>query len=57
LRLADGGPDKPENVAAICPNCHSEAHYGVNRNQISTNLINIIQKKELEVVNATKQEF
>jgi 5-methylcytosine-specific restriction protein A len=54
LRLADSGPDKPENVAAICPNCHSEAHYGLNRNQIRKNMISIIQEKELEIVNSTK---
>lgn len=27
-RLADGGPDTPENAVAICPNCHRELHYG-----------------------------
>jgi 5-methylcytosine-specific restriction protein A len=27
-RLADDGPDSPRNVAAICPNCHREAHLG-----------------------------
>ena len=29
-RLSDGGPDHPDRVAAICPNCHSEIHFGVN---------------------------
>lgn len=28
-RLSDGGPDDPATVAAICPNCHREAHFGV----------------------------
>lgn len=28
--LADGGPDHPDHVAAICPNCHREIHYGEN---------------------------
>ncbi|MEZ0150334.1 MAG: HNH endonuclease [Candidatus Reddybacter sp.] len=27
FRLADGGPDHPENVVARCPNCHRRAHY------------------------------
>jgi 5-methylcytosine-specific restriction enzyme A len=27
-RLSDDGPDNPVNVAALCPNCHSEAHCG-----------------------------
>jgi 5-methylcytosine-specific restriction protein A len=26
-RLADGGPDHPKNVVALCPNCHRRAHY------------------------------
>lgn len=26
-RLCDGGPDAPENVIALCPNCHRRAHY------------------------------
>lgn len=30
-RLADDGPDSPENVAALCPNCHRRAHYGSDR--------------------------
>jgi len=27
-RVADGGPDHPRWVAAICPNCHREIHHG-----------------------------
>ncbi len=27
-RLADGGPDHPRWVGAVCPNCHSEMHFG-----------------------------
>ena len=30
LRLADDGPDDPNYVAAICPNCHREIHHGVS---------------------------
>ncbi|MEE1950170.1 HNH endonuclease [Pseudomonas alcaligenes] len=26
-RVADGGPDHPQNVVALCPNCHRRAHY------------------------------
>jgi 5-methylcytosine-specific restriction protein A len=26
-RLADGGPDHPAHVIALCPNCHRQAHY------------------------------
>ena len=27
-RRSDGGADDPENVIAICPNCHRRVHYG-----------------------------
>ena len=27
-RAADFGPDHPRAVAALCPNCHREAHHG-----------------------------
>jgi 5-methylcytosine-specific restriction protein A len=28
IRVADGGPDHPRWVAALCPNCHRRVHYG-----------------------------
>jgi 5-methylcytosine-specific restriction enzyme A len=28
-RLSDGGPDDPQSVGGICPNCHREIHCGV----------------------------
>ena len=30
-RPSDGGPDHPEWVAGLCPNCHRQAHYGAER--------------------------
>ena len=27
-RVSDGGPDHPRWVGAICPNCHTEIHFG-----------------------------
>jgi 5-methylcytosine-specific restriction protein A len=30
-RLADGGSDTISNVVALCPNCHREMHYGINK--------------------------
>lgn len=27
-RVSDGGPDHPRFVAALCPTCHREVHYG-----------------------------
>lgn len=32
--LAEGGPDTDENVAALCPNDHREAHFGARRSEI-----------------------
>jgi 5-methylcytosine-specific restriction endonuclease McrA len=34
LRLADSGPDHPENVIGVCPNCHRRAHFAENRHKI-----------------------
>lgn len=38
LRLADEGPDHPDTIAALCPNCHREIHYGLNGEAISSEL-------------------
>jgi 5-methylcytosine-specific restriction enzyme A len=37
-RIADGGPDHPRWVAAICPNCHRQVHYGANREAMNERL-------------------
>lgn len=29
--LANGGPDTPDNCAALCPNCHRKMHYSKDR--------------------------
>ena len=39
LRLADGGPDAPEHVIALCPNCHLRAHYAENSHEFNQALI------------------
>jgi 5-methylcytosine-specific restriction protein A len=46
FRLADDGPDSPVNVAAICPNCHREAHFGSNIEEIRGKLAARILYKE-----------
>ncbi|WP_066363215.1 HNH endonuclease [Neobacillus drentensis] len=45
-RLSDGGPDAPEHVAAICPNCHRRVHYSSDANEYNSKLINKIALKE-----------
>lgn len=47
FRLADDGPDAPENVACLCPNCHRQAHYGRDRVQMQNALAERIGQKEL----------
>lgn len=34
IPLADGGEDTIKNAAALCPNCHKEAHFGINSSLI-----------------------
>ena len=37
--LSEGGPDTVENVAAVCPNHHREAHYGAARESMRSRLL------------------
>ena len=46
LRLADDGPDDIFHVAAICPNCHREAHHGVDPRAYQVTLRDLIAEKE-----------
>lgn len=36
--LSGGGEDTPANTAAICPNCHREAHYGEQALEVQARL-------------------
>lgn len=40
-QLSDGGPDHPARVIALCPNCHSRAHYAQDKTQFN----NALKKK------------
>lgn len=46
LRLADDGPDDIFHVAAVCPNCHREAHHGVDPRAFQVALMAVIASKE-----------
>ena len=37
-RVADGGPDHPKWVGAVCPNCHREIHYGAGGKALNRKL-------------------
>jgi 5-methylcytosine-specific restriction protein A len=38
-RLSDAGPDHPDNVIALCPNCHARVHNGANGEAFNQTLI------------------
>lgn len=44
-RRSDGGPDDPENVVALCPNCHRRVHHGQERREINRELIEKAQNR------------
>ncbi|RUO29236.1 HNH endonuclease [Aliidiomarina sedimenti] len=48
-RLADGGPDHPENVVAVCPNCHRRAHYATDAKEYNQTLIDKVRLIEDEL--------
>jgi 5-methylcytosine-specific restriction protein A len=54
VRLRDGGPDTPENVAALCPNCHRRLHHGGDREQMATSLKGRIEALERQVPGAAR---
>lgn len=45
VALADGGPDKESNVAALCPNHHRQAHYGEIAPEMQQDLLSTIKAK------------
>lgn len=45
-RLADEGPDRPDAVIAICPNCHRRAHYGEDSQIFNQDLVLIVENIE-----------
>jgi 5-methylcytosine-specific restriction protein A len=45
-RLADGGPDHPANVIALCPNCHRRAHFSTDAKVFNEELVEWLSKAE-----------
>lgn len=45
-RLADGGPDHPKHVIALCPNCHRRAHYSEDSISFNKSLVRILSAIE-----------
>lgn len=44
--ISEGGKDTEENACAICPNCHSRIHYGLDGDEFNSNLKIKIWKKQ-----------
>jgi 5-methylcytosine-specific restriction protein A len=45
-RRADGGPDHPRWVAALCPNCHRRVHCGKDGASYNSSLADLIGARE-----------
>ncbi|WP_152039943.1 HNH endonuclease [Salinigranum salinum] len=50
FRRADGGPDHPDAVIALCPNCHSERHYGRRGDQFNRRLIERLRERAIDQI-------
>lgn len=46
FRLADGGPDHPAHVIALCPNCHRKAHYSIDAETFNESLVARLASRE-----------
>lgn len=53
FRLADGGPDHPQNVIALCPNCHRRAHYSKDRKAFNDQLAKVSLEVEQRIQKGT----
>ena len=48
-RRSDGGPDRPEAVAAVCPNCHRRAHHSAESEAFNRELVRRVREREAEL--------
>lgn len=46
-RRSDGGADDPDNVIAICPNCHRRVHHGQDGEEFNQELIEHVENRSL----------
>ena len=44
IALSEQGPDTTENVIGLCPNCHREAHYGVDAESLEEKFLEILSE-------------
>jgi 5-methylcytosine-specific restriction endonuclease McrA len=55
IMLAEGGPDTPDNTAALCPNCHRNLHYGSDRANLRERLGGLVAGKEADGTHPLRQ--
>jgi len=41
--LSEGGEDTLSNSVALCPNCHREAHFGLNKDNHANRLLSLMK--------------
>ena len=46
IPLSEGGPDHPQNVAAVCPNCHRRTEKSQDSKEFNNKIMIKILKKE-----------
>ena len=45
IPLSEKGSDDVNNVIALCPNHHREAHFGIHKNELREDFLNLIKSK------------
>lgn len=55
-RLSDGGPDHPDSVIALCPNCHRQAHYSHDRTLFNAKLKRIAADIEMKSIRPSERQ-
>lgn len=51
IPISQQGPDNEQNIIALCPNCHREAHYGKDKDIFSKKFQKIVSAKSKEKTN------
>ena len=52
--LADGGADHPQNVAAVCPNCHSHVTHGKDADDYNAVIAQNVKAVEAQLQSEAK---
>ena len=51
VALSSGGADSPDNVAAVCPNCHRRVDFGEDSDEFNELILEQITRKEFDLGN------